>query len=145
VLQQLLAGPPRLRIDQADVLSCLLTRDTHCRGKVRVIAQDHAAVKGTLESICDQSNCEIDVRALLLGLDDLDQARSIGSREGDLPRREVAEVDSQTRIRAERSQIDILPKRLLRITRPTLHSGREVVHFVDRLLAQDLLAQAADI
>jgi hypothetical protein len=59
--------------------------------------------------------------------------------------KEVAQMYRHTRQGSQRAQIELLPRRLVRIIRPGAHQRRKVFNFSDGVLGKQQLAKLADV
>src|SRR5260370_7739665 len=59
--------------------------------------------------------------------------------------KEVAQMYRHTRQGSQRAQIELLPRRLVRIIRPGAHQRRKVFNFSNGVLGKQQLAKLADV
>ncbi len=137
-----------MRVDDVDPDSKLGLGDLNRQLEIGVVGDHDGHFAVALEGVEQQVGGEIDVRALLLGLHDLDRARTASRRVGEWHPRDVGEVvavvDREAGNRLERAQVDLLPLRRVRVVGPGADGGGEVTDAIDPVLGQQASAEGAE-
>ena len=108
-------------------LAEFLGYDTHGFSKVGVVGHQDTDLEVVEVRIPQEVRREVDVRPLLFGLDDPLKAGAVCLRQPHNVGEEVTERDFDTRVGAERLEVGVLSRRLIRIARPRLDSRREIL------------------
>lgn len=123
--------------------------------QVRVIGNDQGNIVRPLEAIEKQMAGEVDVRSLLLSLDDVGHFERVerygsfdlGISEGPILGigRKSPVVDREVGDRFQRPNIDLLARAVIRIVGSRVHQSREVVNVVDQIPGEQFGTQLVEV
>jgi len=138
-----------VRVGHPDRDAQLVTDHPDRLRQVRVIADDEGAVAVSPKGIQEKVRCQINVRALLLGLDDLDGPWAAGCREGRRhagdPFLESSEVNGEVGNRPQGAQVGVLALVSARIVRPGGDPRGEVPDSVDAALPYQAVGESVEV
>lgn len=128
-------GQPTMGIQHANREAEPLAHHADRLHEVRVVGDDDGDLEVSLEGVHEQVGSEVDIRALLFGLDDLDGTGPLNWRVGQghasPAAQEVAVVDREAGDSTQRANISLLPLALLWVAGTDVHERGEVADPVD--------------
>ena len=139
-----------LGVEDPDCLSEPVPNNRDRLLQVAVVADDHRHVEGIVKRVDQQVSCEVDVRALFLGLHDLTPGVAPvfpvgGVGHGHFMGQEMAKMDADLRKRSQGAEIRLLAGGLIGVMRRAADLRSEVADRPDVVLRQERAAKRMDI